>query len=358
MCDVLSRALDNATPDIAHALSYIIHYNDSLMSKFIHLHTHSHYSLLEALPKIPDLVKKASLSDMNALALTDSGNLYGAIEFYKECKEHDVKPIIGVDFYVALRSRNDKEARVDNERSRLVLLAENNTGYKNLLKLVTASFLEGFYYKPRIDRELLEKYNDGLIAISKEEKYYREIFKDRFYLESSLAIYDVYYLESTDQPALNTILSIQEHVNRGVFEEEQDLHFRTAEEAKHDFKNFPEKLANTLKIAERCNVELELGKWVFPNYVVESGKSYNEELRDIVYSGLEEKNLSKTPEIVERIEYELKIITDKGYAPYFLVAVDLMRHAHDHGILTNTRGSAAGSMVTYLSGITTVDPIK
>jgi len=157
------------------------------MSKFVHLHTHSHYSLLEALPKIPDLVKKARLSGMDSLALTDSGNLYGAIEFYKECQEQGIKPIIGVDFYVALRTRLDKEARIDHERSRLVLLAENNIGYKNLLKLVTASYLEGFYYKPRIDRELLEKYHEGLIAIAKEEKYYKEIFGDRFYPENSLA---------------------------------------------------------------------------------------------------------------------------------------------------------------------------
>ena len=150
--------------------------------KFTHLHTHSHYSLLDGLAKIDELVARAAELEMDSLALTDSGNLYGAIEFYKECREHGIKPIIGVDFYVALRTRHDKEARIDNERSRLILLAENNTGYKNLLKLVTASYLEGFYYKPRIDKELLEKYNDGLIAIAKEDKYYREIFKDRFYL--------------------------------------------------------------------------------------------------------------------------------------------------------------------------------
>src|SRR3989344_157930 len=334
------------------------------MSKFVHLHTHSHYSLLEALPKIPDLVKKARLSDMDSLALTDSGNLYGAIEFYKECKEQGIKPIIGVDFYVALRTRHDKEARIDNERTHLILLAENNTGYQNLLKLVTASYLEGFYYKPRIDRELLEKYNEGIIAISKEEKYYREIFlptqagQDRFYLEGSLAIYDVYYLEPTDRPALNTVLSIQEHLNRGGFDEEQDLHFRSSEEAEDDFKKFPLLLENSLKISARCNVELELGKWVFPNYVVESGKSHDEELREIVYSGLDKRKLERTPEITKRIEYELKVISDKGYSPYFLVAADLLHYAHDHGILTNTRGSAAGSIVTYLSGITNVNPLE
>ncbi len=369
------------------------------MSRFVHLHSHSHYSLLEALPKIPDLVKKAKLSDMNALALTDSGNLYGAIEFYKECKKQDIKPIFGVDFYVAPRTRHDKEARVDNERERLVLLAENYTGYQNLLKLVTASFLEGFYYKPRIDNELMEKYRDGLIAILPTStktnveariKYYKEVFgQDKFFLEIThrpetrghqdqmqerlvlakredvqlVATGDVYYLETGDKPAHNTLLSIQGNLGqngggKSFDEEDEDLSFISNEEAKEFFKHFPNTLENTQEIADRCNVELELGQWVFPNYVVESGKSYDDELRDIVFSGLERKKLKKTPEIIERIEHELKIITSKGYSPYFLVAADLLHYAHEHGILTNTRGSAAGSMVTYLSGITTVDPIK
>jgi len=321
---------------------------------------------------------------MDSLALTDSGNLYGAIEFYKECKEQNIKPIIGVDFYVAKRNRNDKEARIDNDYSRLILLAENQVGYKNLLKLVTESFLEGFYYRPRIDRELLEKYKEGLIAIARparpdgrsggESKWYQDILGDKFYLgvtrkdlpnltkdkgNELVAIYDVHYLEPTDRPVLDTLTSIQGHVREnGVIQEEADLSFVSQEQAKDDFRNFPEAIENTAKIADRCNVELELGKWVFPNYVVENGKSHDEELRDIVYSGLEKKNLNKTSEITERIEYELEIIANKGYSPYFLVAVDLMRYAHNHGILTNTRGSAAGSMVTYLSGITTVDPIR
>lgn len=296
---------------------------------------------------------------MKALALTDSGNLYGAIEFYKECKEQGIKPIIGVDFYVALRSRLDKEARVDNGHSRLVLLAENHEGYKNLLKLVTASYLEGFYYKPRIDRELLEKYESGLIAIAKEEKYYKEIFKDRFYLESSLAIYDVRYLDRSDRPVLDTLTSIQSSFNRDeTFNEASDFSFRSSEDAKEDFRNIPNALENTVEIAERCNLELELGKWVFPNYVVGGGKSYDEELHDVVYSGFKKRNIERTEILEKRVEYELKIIYDKGYSPYFLVAADLLRFAHEHGILTNTRGSAAGSMVTYLAGITTVDPLK
>src|SRR3989344_7976724 len=140
---------------------HFIHYN-TRMSRFVHLHSHSHYSLLEALPKIPDLVKKARLSDMNAIALTDVGNLYGAIEFYKECKKQEIKPIIGVDFYLSARSRFDKQAGIDNRRTRLILLAKDETGYKNLIELVTKSHLEGFYYKPRIDRQLLEKHHEGL----------------------------------------------------------------------------------------------------------------------------------------------------------------------------------------------------
>jgi len=350
-----------------------MHYN-TRMSKFVHLHTHSHYSLLEALPKIPNLVKKALLSNMDTLALTDSGNLYGAIQFYKECKKQGIKPIIGVDFYMALRTRHDKEARIDSERTRLVLLAENITGYKNLLKLVTYSYLEGFYYKPRIDRELLEKYNAGLIAIAKEQKWYQEIFGDRFYLgvsprdissykrkegEQIIASYDVHYLEPTDKPVLDTLVSIQGHLRESdSLEEDGDLSFSSAEQAREDFRHFPEAIENTVKIAERCNLELELGNWVFPNYIVESGKSYDDELREIVYAGIAKRKLKETKEVTDRIEYELKIICDKGYSPYFLVAADLLRYAHEHGILTNTRGSAAGSMVTYLSGITTVDPLK
>ncbi|MBI1974494.1 MAG: DNA polymerase III subunit alpha [Candidatus Zambryskibacteria bacterium] len=344
------------------------------MQKFVHLHTHSHYSLLEALPKIPNLVKKARLSGYEALALTDSGNLYGAIEFYKECKEAEIKPIIGVDFYMAARSRTDKEARVDNRQSRLVLLAENLDGYKNLLKLVTYSYLEGFYYKPRIDRELLEKYNNGLIAIAREPKYYREIFDNRFYrgigpddLAVSppsdgipiVATYNVHYLEPSDRPVLETIRSIQEHPNRsGTFDDEADLSFRTPEEAVDNFKKIPEALENSVKIAEKCNLELELGKWVFPNFDIESGFAPDEELRQRVYEGFAQREVKKSDENVKRVEYELNIIKTKGFGKYFLVVADLMYYARKHSILSNIRGSVSGSMVTFLAGITNIDPIK
>ncbi|MBX4189400.1 DNA polymerase III subunit alpha [Candidatus Parcubacteria bacterium] len=366
-----------------------------MMAKFVHLHTHSHYSLLEALPKIPDLVKAATKDKMTALALTDSGNLYGAIEFYKECKDAEIKPIIGLDAYVALRTRRDMEARIDNQRTRLVLLAENETGYKNLLKLVTASNLEGFYYKPRLDTELLENHHEGLIAILpaltnlnllEYSKRYHKIFADKFYLEIThhpemaghedkmreriafakaenlplVAAHDVYYLKPEDKAARDTVLSIQSHLGtreESFSEEDEDFSFITQKRAQELFKDTPEALENSQKIAEMCNLELELGKWVFPEIQIPDGRNPDYMLREIVYKGLVEKGLEKTQEIVDRIEYELKVIQDKGYPQYFLVVSDLLRFAHDNGILTNTRGSAAGSMVSFLSDITTVNPI-
>lgn len=292
---------------------------------FTHLHVHSHYSLLEAVPKIPELVKKAKKDGMAALALTDSGNLYGAIEFYKECLKQEIKPIIGVDFYVAARTRHDKEARLDSHRTRLVLLAENEEGYHNLLELVTASFIEGFYYKPRIDKELIEKYKGGLIAIlpsfvkndvKELALWYQEAFgPERFYLEVTrhpeiighdeameerveigrslgiplLAAHDVYYLELADKQVRDTILSIQGYMSGGggrvLGEEEEDFSFISQKTAAKYFKDLPEALENTAKVAERCNLTLKLGEWVFPDLEIE-GKTPDEALRDIVFSGL------------------------------------------------------------------------
>lgn len=373
-------------------------YNSANMSRFVHLHTHSHYSLLEALPKISDLVKKAKKHGMPALALTDAGNLYGAIEFYKECVENEIKPIIGVDFYVAVRTRHDKEARVDSQRTRLVLLAENEIGYKNLLKLVTQSYLEGFYYKPRLDKELIEKHKEGLIAIlpsfvkNDAEKLalsYKEIFgPENFFLEVThhpeimgheermegrvamaekhgvqlVAAHDVYYLAKDDRQARDTVMSIQGHVMRGgegsaFGNEDEDFSFIDEKTAVKYFKKLPQALENTIKIADRCNLKLELGKWVFPNLEVPGGKTPDEALKEIVMAGLERRKMEATPEVMTRIEYELKVIKDKGYPKYFLVVSDLLHYAHDHGILTNIRGSVAGSLVTYLAGITNVDPL-
>lgn len=377
------------------------------MSKFTHLHTHSHYSLLTALPKIDELVGTAKKYGLTALALTDNGNMYGAIEFYKACKKKEIKPIIGVDFYVAERTRHDKEAGIDNRRTRLVLLAQNETGYKNLIRLVTDSHLEGFYYKPRIDRELIEKYNEGLLAISptfsgeisnalkgrtrdkaKEvSAFYKKIFGDRLYVEITrhpeieghenniknlaefaksegiaiMAAHDVFYMKPEDRAARDTLLRVNSHSDsseRVSEDDEDDFSFISPERAEELFHDMPEAIENTEKIAAMCNLELNLGKWVFPNFIVESGRSYDDELEHLVREGIKKKNVPETDEIKKRVAYELEVIKKKGYAPYFLVVSDLLHFAHANGILTTIRGSVAGSLVTYLAGITNVNPVE
>lgn len=376
------------------------------MSDFIHLHTHSHYSLLSALPKVDELVRAAKAQNMGALALTDNGNLYGAIEFYKTCKKSGIKPIIGVDFYLAERTRHDKQHGIDNRRHRLVLLAKNIEGYKNLIKLVTRSNLEGFYYRPRIDKELLEQLHGGLLCIvpsfsssvglalraADEPKakellaWYKELFgSDSVYLETShhpeldghadlqrkiytlanttgtplLAGQEVFYLNPEDRAARNTLVSIQNSApterDQG---EETDFSFISDAQALEWFKDIPEAVENSRVIADMCNLELELGKWMFPDVKLTGKNSYDGELRSLVYAGIARRNLSETPQLTERIEYELNIIKNKGYAPYFLVVADLLHFAHSKDILTTIRGSVGGSMVTYLSGITNVNPFE
>jgi len=407
------------------------------MARFSHLHTHSHYSLLSALPKVDELISEAKKLGMGSLALTDNGNLYGAIEFYKTAKKAGIKPIIGVDFYVAARARTDMQAGIDNRRSRLIFLAMNEVGYKNLLKLVTVSHLEGFYYKPRIDRELIEKYNEGLIAISpsfsgeialslkgrNQDKakevaaFYKKVFgggtsgisgaaedrsqrsapaggegnaagaANRLYIEIThhpeidghenamktlvdfahsenipvMAAHDVYYLKPEDRMARETLVRVNSHSDasdRVSDSDEDDFSFISSERAEELFRDLTEALDNTEKIVATCNLELDLGKWVFPNFIVESGLSYDDELARLVAAGYERRKLSHVPEIDTRVEYELGVIRKKGYAPYFLVVSDLLRYAHEHHILTTIRGSVAGSLVTYLAGITNVNPIE
>ncbi len=373
-------------------------------SRFVHLHTHSHYSLLQALPKVKDLVKKAIACDMNALAITDAGNMYGVIDFYSACIKNNIKPILGVDFYVAIRGRKDMEPRIDNKRTRLVMLAKDETGYKNLIKLTTDANLEGFYYKPRIDREIIEKYPQGLVVImpsfsgaislaldgdnevaAKElADFYKKTFGDDFYLEIShhpeieghqekmqkviafarkeniplVAAHDVYYIKPEDKKARETLIAIQDQFSERSREDNADFSFITGEQAEEFFKETPDALDNCQKIVEKCNLTLTLGKWYFPDYIVESGREANEELRVLTYEGLKVRNLEATEEVTKRIDYELEVIKNKGFAKYFLVVADLLRYAHAHGILTNIRGSVAGSIVTYLNKITSVNPIE
>ena len=380
-----------------------------MSSSFIHLHVHSHYSLLNALPKIGDLVKAAKKNEMTALALTDNCNMYGAIEFYQKCKKAEIKPIIGIDAYVAVRSRTDKQSGIDNRRSRLVLLAKNEVGYKNLIRLVTDAHLEGFYYKPRIDKEIIEKYSDGLVCISPSfsgeiaqavknkdfEKakeliaWHKKIYgNENFFIEIThhpeiegheekmkdliklaketdtqiVAAHDVYYLNPDDKKARDTLMSIQtnsDFSDRGGLDESvEDFSFISQEQAKKYFKNIPEALENTVKIADMCNLELVLGKWKFPNFILENGLSYDDELKRLAYEGIEKRGLTRSEEVLNRLEYELKVIKDKGYPQYFLVVSDLLRFADENKIYTNIRGSVAGSLVTYLTGITKVNPLE
>lgn len=380
---------------------------------FTHLHVHSHYSLLQAVPKIDELVKKTKEFGMTSLALTDNGNLYGAIEFYKECTAKGIKPIIGVDFYVAARTRFDKEGRLDTKRTRHILLAKNYDGYMNLIKLVTDSNLEGYYYKPRIDRELIEKYNNDLIciipfwssaisealkvdddtvALEEYEKIKNVYGAENIFYEITrheelhghdkleervlafikkhnirpVASNDVFYMNPEDKKARATMMMISSSSER-IIEDDADLSFAHPDRMEELFSDennaernavFKEALKNTEVISDMCNVEIELGKWVFPKMDLPEGKNADEALRDVVYAGFEKRGVEQTPDVLKRVEYELEVIKNKGYSPYFLIVSDLLRFAKENEILSNIRGSVSGSMVTYLSGITNIDPLE
>ena len=380
-------------------------------SKFVHLHTHSHYSLLDGMIKIDDLVDETVKLGMPAIALTDHGNMYGTIEFYKKCRKAGIKPIIGVEIYIALELMRQKRPNIDNKRYHLILLAKNETGYKNLLKIVTASHLEGFYYKPRVDKEFLRKHSEGLIALSacmagevskmvgikdmeraeKAAKEYEDIFgQGNFYIEIShhpdienhaniqkglielarkiniplVATQDIHYLKPDDATAQDILVAIQTNADMAdtnrLTMKLDDFSMKSGEEMEKLFEDNPDALENTFKIAEMCDIRLNLGKWVFPRLELEENKKPEEFLVESArnnYSKMFDVN-DADGEIKKRLEYELEIINSKGYAPYFLIVADLINFARSQKIITNTRGSAAGSLVSYVLGITNVDPIK
>jgi DNA polymerase III subunit alpha len=377
----------------------------SRVQPFTHLHTHSHYSLLQGLPRISALVEAAKKDGQTALALTDNGNLYGAIDFYKTCKKNGIKPIIGSDIYIAPRSRHKKEHNIDNHTSRFVLLAKNEEGYRNLLKLVSRSFTEGFYYTPRADHELIEEYAEGLIAIipsfagepvralaggnteraEESFEWHKKIFGENLYSEITMhpeieghgemmqtlieyskekeiplvAAHDTYYLKPDDALARELVRKIRTggRLDKELGVSQTDFSFITQEKANKLFKKLPKAIENTQKIVDACNLELSLGNWVFPDFPIPKNSTHDKELRALTKAGLSLRNMEATDEVKDRIDYELGVITDKGYAPYFLVVADLLRHARENNIFTNTRGSAAGSLVSYLCGITTIDPM-
>jgi len=375
---------------------------------FVHLHTHSHYSLLDGLSKVPDLVKRAKSLGMPALALTDHGSMYGAIEFYKECQKHEINPIIGVEAYMAERTRFDKEPGIDSKRHHLTLLVKNNAGYKNMMKLVTKSNMEGYYYKPRMDMDLLREHSEGIICLSgcpgsrfikhlkndnqeEAEKLlleYVDIFgKENVYVEIMnhadvewyvpllptiaaiakkldlplVATWDSHYLNKEDADAQDTLVAINTGTQVGsskISMKNGDYSFISADEAKEIFKDYPEAVTNTVKLAESVHLEIELAPWKFPTYPIPEGSNYDDELRKGVLEGLPDIGYTYDGIVKDRIEFELDIIKNKGFSSYFLVEADLVNAARRMGIQTNTRGSAAGSFVSFAMKITTVDPIK
>jgi len=378
--------------------------------EFVHLHVHSMYSLLNAVPTPKELVAAAKADGQTMLAVTDAGTLYGAIDFYKQCTAGDIKPIIGIDAFLAPRSRHDKEVNIDKPRSRLVLLAKTFKGYQNLIKLITQANTEGFYYRPRIDEEMLAELKEDLVCIipsfagevaqalkdSNPEKaaerldWYKNTFGEDCYLEIShhpemfghnenqdkikelakktdtplVAAHDVYYIKPEDRIARETMIKIQ---SGGVVDltadhdGAEDFSFTTQAQMKEWFADTPEALSNTVKIAEQCNVEITLGQeaWVFPNYIIDSGREPDEELKVTSYEGVKWRGLDvNDTEVTTRLDYELEVIKNKGYAKYFLVVGDLLREARERDILTTIRGSVAGSLTTYVLGITNVNPLE
>ncbi len=379
-----------------------------MASRFVHLHVHSHFSLLEALPKVKALIGAAKKHEMDALALTDNGVLYGVIDFYEKAREADIKPIIGMDAYLAPAGRLNKRARIDAKPNRLVLLAETNEGYKNLVKLSSIGFLEGFYYKPRIDKEVLRQYAKGLIALSgghqgeietalshgneagaeKLIQEYVEIFgKGNFFLElvdrpeiaeqesinaklielggrlgvPVVATKNTFYLKPTDMEAWKILNCIKGGKTLEDFERlqayEYDASLVSGEYMENRFKDVPAAIENTRKIADRCNITLELGKWNFADYKIPAGKTFRDVLTEKVYAELPKKVPETTEEMRRRVEYELAIIDQKGFCPYILIVADYIQWARDHGIVTTTRGSAAGSLVSYAVGISDINPL-
>ncbi len=379
------------------------------MSDFVHLHIHSEFSLLDGANRIKDLPVRAKELGMKAMAITDHGVMYGVIDFYKACKKEGIKPIIGAEVYVASRTRFDKEPQ-DKRYYHLILLAKNNKGYQNLSKLVSLGFTEGYYYKPRIDLEILEKYHEGIICLSAclagavsqailngnieeaEEvaKWHKNVFGEDYYLEIQnngvkeqvmvnqkiiqiarrldipiVATNDAHYLKKEDAYNHEVLLCIQ--TGKRITDEDRmrfetdELYVKSPEEMSEYFKNFPDAIENTVKIAEKCNVEFEFGHTILPNYdVPEEFNTHYDYFKKLCYDGIKVRyGDNPSQEILDRAEYELKIISQMGYVDYYLIVWDYINYAKSVGIPVGPgRGSGAGSILAYAIGITDIDPMK
>ncbi len=379
------------------------------MKNFVHLHVHTEYSLLDGAGRVEGLVARAKELGMESVAITDHGVMYGVVDFYKQAKKYGIKPIIGCEVYVAPRTMRDRDPKQDSSQYHLVLLAKDEEGYNNLIKLVSIGYTEGFYYKPRVDMEVLRKYSKGLVALSAclagaipghimDGNYqaaknaalaYNEIFGEgNFYLELQdhgikeqslvnqeviklsretgiplVATNDVHYVEKEDSVAQDILLCIQtgktvEEEGRLKFQG-QEFYLKTAEEMYELFKYIPEALENTLKVAEKCGMDFDFGQVHLPAFEVPEGYTSDTYIRKLCFDGLEKKYIEITDELRERAEYELSVVTKMGYADYYLIVWDYVKFAKDNGIMVGPgRGSGAGSLVAYCLGITNIDPIK
>jgi len=380
-----------------------------LSKEFVHLHNHTEYSLLDGACRIKEFVSRAVELNMPALAITDHGVLYGAIDFYREAKKQGIKPIIGCEMYVAPRSRLDKDNRQDDHPFHLILLCKNQTGYHNLLQLLSRSYIEGFYYKPRIDIELLQKYHEGLIAMTaclageipslllqgrKAEAYdkaraYEAIFgRGNFYLELQdhglaeeqmvcrelaemsaatgiplVATNDLHYIRREDAPVHDILLCIQ--TGKSIHDEDRmrfpgsEFYLKSAEEMYQLFSSWPQALENTLEIAEKCNLEFSFGEFHLPRFQLPANYTPESYLEKLVAEKLPEKFPNADEEVTSRLAYELNMIKKMGFAGYFLIVQDLVNWARNNGIPVGPgRGSAAGSLVSYVLGITSLNPLR
>jgi DNA polymerase-3 subunit alpha len=378
--------------------------------RFCHLHNHSHYSLLDGLSKIPDMVGRVQELGMDSVALTDHGAMYGTVEFYKAAKKAGVKPIIGVEAYVSRRKHTDKQPRVDANPYHLVLLAESYEGYLNLIQLTTTAHLEGYYYKPRVDKELMRKFSKGIICLSacmagelaeailegnmkKAEKIAREHLdiygEGNYFLEMQhhpgfkeqqlinkgirelhektgipmVITRDAHYVNPDDREAHDVLLCVQTGktiTDTDRMEMDGEIALCSADEIAGGFPEDAEAMTNTVRIAQRCNVEITLGEIQLPKFEVPEGHGTEDQyLRELAEEGLKERYPEITPELTERFEFELGVMERMGYAAYFLIVQDFVNWAKDHEILVGPgRGSAAGSLVAYSLRITDLDPIK
>ena len=377
---------------------------------FAHLHVHTEYSLLDGFSNIKKLVKRVKEMNMESVAITDHGTMFGVIDFYKAAKAEGIKPIIGLETYMAARTMKDKDSKLDRSSSHLLLLAENETGYKNLLKIASAAQMEGFYYYPRIDHDFLASHAEGLIctsgcmsaeiprallnenpaeAVKKWDWYYDVFGKDRFFVELQqhnikeitdlnkqllslgakysarfIATNDVHYIDQKDAKLQEILLAMQTQTVLSdpdrMKMSDDSYYLRSPLEMSKIFSEVPDALSNTLFIAERCNVNLDFKGYHLPDFTVPEGYTTETYLRALCEEGLRKKyqDRAASPEVHDRLDYELSVVHKMGFDAYFLIVWDLCRFARDHEIWYNARGSAAGSIIAYTLDITRVDPLE